>query len=516
MGQALAGDGGRALADDLHAVDAAVAQALAHRLRQRAVRQLDVHRPVGLEELAAERLAERPGRVRDLLEQVVREVAAVDVAGRDLGQVQVALGDRQFGAVVGPAADALDRAGLRGVEHHDLAPAARGVVGVGRGLAVHPQEVGGLLDHAVRLRGDDERVLGHADVERLAAAAQRQHELLGVGRAGRGDGHGALEPDHGLAERLVDRQALGELAGQQGRDDLGVGGDLGRDLEPVRRDQVGVVVDVAVEHGGGQRHAGAVQLLGGLRVRVRLGDDADRRPAGVAQDQSLDVVGAQRQVQQLVLGHGGTQGGGVVAQLADLGGRLVDDQQHAVDEPDRARRERAVVPLGERTAEDRVVGRDAVAGELHLDAGRVAATDLEAVHRRQGLVEAEQHGEARGTGARRGQRRDLVGGTHAVAGHGPHGVLHTDERGVDGLEVRAAEPGVAGVEGSLDALGGGGHLGDLGGDPADGGGVRGQREDAGDAPEVAVDALEQVGGRGELFGPGRRHVGEQAVGGHET
>ena len=248
---------------------------------------------------------------------------------------------------------------------------------------------------------------------------------------------------------------------------------------------------------------------------VGLGDDADRRPAGVAQDQTLDVVGTERQVQELVVGHRGAQRGGVVAELADLGRGLVDEQQHAVDQPDRARGERAVVPLGERPAQDRVVGRDPMTGELDLDAGGVASTDLEPVDRRERLVEAEEHGEARGACSGRGHRRDLVGGTDAVAADGPDGVLHADERGVDGLEVRAAEPGVAGVQGGLDLLRGGRHLGDLRGDAADRSRVRSEREDARNAPEVAVDALEQVGGSGQLLGPGRRDVGEQPVGNHE-
>ena len=46
-------------------------------------------RPVALDDLAPQRLAERRRRLRDLLEQEVRELAAVDVAGRDLGALQL-------------------------------------------------------------------------------------------------------------------------------------------------------------------------------------------------------------------------------------------------------------------------------------------------------------------------------------------------------------------------------------------------------------------------------------------
>ena len=56
-----------------------------------------------LHQPAPQRLAERRGRLADLLEQEVRVLATVDVAGRDLGGHQLAGCDRQLGPVVGPA-----------------------------------------------------------------------------------------------------------------------------------------------------------------------------------------------------------------------------------------------------------------------------------------------------------------------------------------------------------------------------------------------------------------------------
>ena len=80
------------------------------------------------------------------------------------------------------------------VELDDLAAAGRRVVGVGRRLAVHAQVACGLLDHAVGLAGDDEASVGQADVQRLAAAPQREQERV---RARRrvlaADGDRALE-----------------------------------------------------------------------------------------------------------------------------------------------------------------------------------------------------------------------------------------------------------------------------------------------------------------------------------
>ena len=57
-----------------------------------------------------------------------------------------------------------------GVEHDDLAAV----------LAVEAQVPHRLLDHAVRLAGDDEAVVGEADVQTLAAAAEREQHRAGT------------------------------------------------------------------------------------------------------------------------------------------------------------------------------------------------------------------------------------------------------------------------------------------------------------------------------------------------
>ena len=90
--------------------------------------------------------------------------------------------DGQLRAVVGEAPDAVERRprGRRRARGPALGCAASS--GAGRRLAVHPQVRAGLLDQPVRLAGHDERVVGQADVERLAAAPQGQPA---PGRAGR-------------------------------------------------------------------------------------------------------------------------------------------------------------------------------------------------------------------------------------------------------------------------------------------------------------------------------------------
>ena len=131
--------------------------------------------------------------------------------------------------------DAVERAGVRGVEHHDLAPGGRGALGVGRRLAVHAQVGGRLLDQAVGLAGDDEGVLGQPDVERLAAAPQRE---AAAGRARRRSAR--RWPPSPRARDTVVRNASSTLApgrqapGDERGDHLGVGGDLGRDLRAPR------------------------------------------------------------------------------------------------------------------------------------------------------------------------------------------------------------------------------------------------------------------------------------------
>ena len=75
--------------------------------------------------------------------------------------------------------DAVERRRRGRVEHDHLTAAARRR----RRLAVHAQVALGLLDHAVRLAGDDEAVLGEADVERPGRCrAGRGSTVLGVGR----------------------------------------------------------------------------------------------------------------------------------------------------------------------------------------------------------------------------------------------------------------------------------------------------------------------------------------------
>ncbi len=167
-GDALAGHRGRPLPDHEDALDQPGGQLRAQR-RGAACRRRGgpTSRPragVGVD-LAPQGLAERGRRLGDLLQQEMGEARPVDVPGGDLRRSELSWLDRQVAASVGRPAHAGEGPGALPGQHQDLA-AAR--------LAVHAQVAGGLLDHPVRLAGDHEGVLGEADVERLAAAPQRQ------------------------------------------------------------------------------------------------------------------------------------------------------------------------------------------------------------------------------------------------------------------------------------------------------------------------------------------------------
>ena len=122
---AATGDGCGALADDLDLGDAPVGQPGADVGGQGAMADRGATQAVDLDDLAAHGLAETCRRLADLLQQVVRRVAAIDVAGGDLCGGDVALGQRQLASVVGHPADAVELAGLRTVEDEHLPAAAR-------------------------------------------------------------------------------------------------------------------------------------------------------------------------------------------------------------------------------------------------------------------------------------------------------------------------------------------------------------------------------------------------------
>ena len=214
----------------------------------------------------------------------------------------------------------------------------------------------------------------------------------------------------------------------------------------------------------------------------------------MAQDDALHLGRGQRQLQELVGAQPVAQGRGVVPQLADLRRGLVDDDQHAVGQPGRSAGEGRMVPVGQGAGDDGVRRVQAVAGELHLQAGGVPAPDLEAVQRGEGLVQAEQDRQAGGARVPSPERLHLGRGPEAVPADGPQGVLAPDQCGVGGLQLRGLQELVRVVQGCLHR---GRQLGQVlghGGDAGGAGGVFHHGHQAGHAPQGAVDALEVLRG----------------------
>ena len=93
--EALAGDVSGALPDRDHAADGARREIATNLFGQRFRSERQLGLPVDLDQLAAQRLAERGRRLADLLQQEVRERTPVDVASRDLRDGDVVVGDRE-------------------------------------------------------------------------------------------------------------------------------------------------------------------------------------------------------------------------------------------------------------------------------------------------------------------------------------------------------------------------------------------------------------------------------------
>ncbi len=231
---------------------------------------------------------------------------------------------------------------------------------------------------------------------------------------------------------------------------------------------------------------------------VGLGDDPDAGPPGVAEHDGLDRLGGQGLAQQRVGDHGLADRPGVVAELADLGGRLVDQAQVALGGAHGERAEQRVGGAGLEHGPQRRRGQvEAVAPHEQVEPGAVAAAHLEAVDGGEGLVHGEADGHPGGPDAGADEPPHTVGGAEAVTANRPHGVLQRDQGGVDPLELGAGQLGV-GVEAGLDLHGLTVEALDQVGDG--GRQARGveQRRDPGDAPQEGV---------------GRRHLG-RGVGEH--
>jgi hypothetical protein len=149
-----------------------------------------------------------------------------------------------------------------------------------------------------------------------------------------------------------------------------------------------VVVDVAVQGGNHVRPLGvdgAVPrvLVAVDRVGVGLGDDADAGPAGVAEHGNPRARCGESQMQQTVVPDRRPQRSRVVAQLADLGRRLVHERQDAaVGDPHRAGGVQGVLAAGrEARRQLRLVELEPVVPDEEVEPGRIPSPHLQPVDR---------------------------------------------------------------------------------------------------------------------------------------
>ena len=174
-------------------------------------------------------------------------------------------------------------------------------------------------------------VLRQTDKQRLTAALLGKKHLARRQIGVHGDGMGAGKIIDGQTESLGHGVALVDIMGDAHGNDLGVGGDLRRDLLAggvVGRLELLVVVDIAVEAGMNDislrfRPAGDIVQ----RMTVGFGDGPHRGPAGVRTERVRLPGSGQQDLEDAVPGQGLPQGADIVAQAADLGGVLVGKGQ---------------------------------------------------------------------------------------------------------------------------------------------------------------------------------------------
>ena len=248
-------------------------------------------------DLAPQRLAQRPRRLADLLQQEVRVGAAVDVTGGDLRDLRHRHGSRaarvpSYDRRVMPSSEPARSPSST----NDLAATGVGVRGIGRRLAVEPQVRPRSPRRArrarwrrrTRPRRDRRRAPDHCRVGRAADGAGRLRDPCS-------DRDRSLEASRRSRGTLRPARRPRRLGRDHHRDHLCVGGDLDRDAQSLRCLQVGMVVDVAVEcrHHIGSAVVDAALCVAVQRVRVRLPDDARRWPIACARARSPARVGRQ-------------------------------------------------------------------------------------------------------------------------------------------------------------------------------------------------------------------------------
>lgn len=160
------------------------------------------------------------------------------------------------------------------------------------------------------------------------------------------DGHRTLELGDRRPECVGRGEAVRTVAVDECGDDLCVGGDGVREAQVVAGTKVDVVVDVAVQHRDGHERVRAADLLAVHRMGIRFADDPDTRPPRVAEDCDPRTGHGDSSAKDVVGGDGSTHVAGVVAELPDLRGCLVDEHEVPGCGPHAVVREQRVAGAG--------------------------------------------------------------------------------------------------------------------------------------------------------------------------
>ncbi len=206
------------------------------------------------------------------------------------------------------------------------------------------------------------------------------------------------------------------------------------------------------------------------------------------------VSALERVVEEPVVADRGAESSRVVPELPDLGGRLVDEGEQPIGRPHRAGLEERVGGPGRQAGVHAgVVEGQAVPADEEVQAGRVAAADLEAVDGRQRGLHGREAGDRRGGRAGAGEIADGPGTVEAVVSDRPERVAQRQQRRVQRLEGSAGRRGLARVEARLERVEEPGGTRRAGVEPARAGWVVEQGADPGHAPEGGVEVVEPAG-----------------------
>ncbi len=156
----------------------------------------------------------------------------------------------------------------------------------------------------------------------------------------------------------------------------------------------------------------------------------------MAEHKSAGRVVGECSFQQFVGGERGADGIGVVTEFPDLCRDLVHDAEHPIDHADASRSVVGVAGSGiDRGQHGGIVEVESVVVDEKVETGRVTATNLEAIDRRERLMDRKECFQRPCRAGCPGERRDSLRGTQPVTSDRPHTVANSDEFVIASLEL---------------------------------------------------------------------------------